>query len=72
MWARSLVLLAVANYVMALDGPVGRLAAMGYNSWNAFQCNYDASTLEARAKVLHDRSLVDAGYKFLTSTTVML
>lgn len=63
MWARSLVLLAVTNYVHALDGPVGRLPAMGYNSWNAFQCNYDASTLEAQAKVLHDRGLVDAGYK---------
>jgi alpha-galactosidase len=63
MWARSLTLLAVASFAMALEGPVGRLPAMGYNSWNAFQCNYDAQILEAQAKVLHDRGLVDAGYK---------
>ena len=63
MWAHSLVLLAVATSAIALEGPVGRLPAMGYNSWNAFQCNYDASILEAQAKVLHERGLVDAGYK---------
>ena len=62
MWAHSLIVLAVANHAMALDGPVGRLPAMGYNSWNAFQCDYNASMLEAQAKVMHDRGLVAAGY----------
>jgi hypothetical protein len=62
MWAHGLILLVFAKHVIALEGPVGRLPAMGYNSWNSFQCNYNASLLEAQAKILYDRGLVDAGY----------
>jgi alpha-galactosidase len=67
MWTRSLVFLAVVTHAIALEGAVGRLPAMGYNSWNAFQCNYNASLLEAQAKVLHERGLVDAGYSIFSS-----
>lgn len=66
MWNYGVLLIAAADYALALDGPVGRLPAMGYNSFNAFQCTYNASLLEAQAKVLHERGLVEAGYKILT------
>lgn len=66
MWVFRVLLLAVLRHAVALEGPVGRLPAMGYNSFNAFQCNYNASLLQAQAKVLHERGLVAAGYNILT------
>lgn len=64
---RTLALLAIASQSLALNGPVGRLPAMGYNSFNAFGCNYNASILEAQAKVMYDRGLVEAGYRIFSS-----
>jgi hypothetical protein len=66
-WTYALTLLSTTTYATALEGPVGRLPAMGYNSWNAFQCTYNTSLLEAQAKMLHERGLVDAGYSIFSS-----
>lgn len=42
------------------------MPAIDYNSFNAFQCNYNTSLLKAQAKILYERGLVDTGYNILT------
>lgn len=56
---------AAAQCTYALEGPVGRLPAMGYNTFNAFADNYDAELVVRQAKVMKDRGLVDAGYNIM-------
>lgn len=51
--------------VTALVGPVGRLPAMGYNTFNAFENHYDANIVLAQAEIMKERGLVNAGYEIL-------
>jgi alpha-galactosidase len=43
---------ALLAAVLALDNGVGRLPVLGYNTWNAFQCNIDEDL------VLHTANLM--------------
>lgn len=56
---------AAAQCTYALEGPVGRLPAMGYNTFNAFADDYDAELVARQAKVMKERGLVDAGYEIM-------
>lgn len=49
----------------ALQNGVGRLPAMGYDTFNAFGCDYNASSVLAQAQAMQRFGLVDAGYKIL-------
>lgn len=49
----------------ALHNGVGRLPAMGYDTFNAFGCEYNASSVLAQAQAMQRFGLVDAGYKIL-------
>lgn len=48
--------------VLALDNGVGKLPAMGYNAWNAFQCNVDESLILETATLMKSLGLLEAGY----------
>ncbi|SPO04604.1 related to Probable alpha-galactosidase B [Cephalotrichum gorgonifer] len=49
----------------AVDEPVGKLPRLGFNTWNVYQCDYDAELLLAQAKALGDHGLIEAGYDIL-------
>lgn len=51
--------------VYALDNGVGRLPVLGYNTWNAYQCNIDEDLLLSTASLLKSLGLQDAGYNQL-------
>lgn len=57
-------LFAVAG-VSSLDNGVGRLPALGYDTFNAFGCDYNASLVAAQVDVMQKTGLVDAGYNTL-------
>ena len=38
---------------------------MGYNTWNTFGHNIDASLIKETADAMVDNGLLDAGYKYL-------
>ncbi|KAJ4303891.1 hypothetical protein N0V88_001491 [Collariella sp. IMI 366227] len=42
--------------------PVGKLPALGFNTWNMYQCDYTADELLTQAKAMVDNGLVKAGY----------
>ncbi|KIJ23431.1 glycoside hydrolase family 27 protein [Sphaerobolus stellatus SS14] len=46
----------------ALNSGVGKLPAMGYNAWNAFQCNVDEALVLQTAGLMKSLGLIDAGY----------
>ncbi|KAG7448434.1 glycoside hydrolase [Guyanagaster necrorhizus] len=48
--------------VNALDNGVGRLPVLGYNTWNAYQCNIDEDLLLTTANLLKSLGLLDVGY----------
>ncbi|KAK4238541.1 putative alpha-galactosidase B [Achaetomium macrosporum] len=47
----------------ALDNGVGKLPALGFNTWNLYQCDYTADVLLAQAQAMVDKGLVKAGYQ---------
>ncbi|KAK0192450.1 glycoside hydrolase [Armillaria mellea] len=51
--------------VYALDNGVGRLPVLGYNTWNAYQCNIDEDLLITTANLMKSLGLLDVGYKQL-------
>lgn len=59
-----LLTLPVAYGWVREDG-VGRLPAMGWNSWNAYFCEIDAQKLMDAANALVDKGFKDAGYTYL-------
>ncbi|KAL2017770.1 hypothetical protein VTK56DRAFT_1688 [Thermocarpiscus australiensis] len=46
----------------ALDNGVGKLPALGFNTWNLYQCDYTADELLRQAKAIVDHGLLEAGY----------
>ncbi|KAK5164623.1 uncharacterized protein LTR77_009829 [Saxophila tyrrhenica] len=63
---QSVIALAAAVHCAdSLQGPVGRLPAMGYNTFNAFAEDYDAALVTRQAKIMQERGLVDAGYNIM-------
>ncbi|KAH8904673.1 glycoside hydrolase [Coniochaeta sp. PMI_546] len=64
----SLVLTSlVAHIVDALVTPdgVGKLPALGWNSWNEFHCDINATVFETIAQRIVDLGLKDAGYVYV-------
>ncbi|KAK3647404.1 hypothetical protein LTR22_013835 [Elasticomyces elasticus] len=51
--------------VAAFNNGVGKLPALGYDTFNAFGCDYNASSVAAQAKVMQKHGLVDLGYNIL-------
>lgn len=46
----------------ALDNGIGKLPKMGYDTFNAFGCDYDQELVIAQAEAMVKTGLVDAGY----------
>ncbi|KAF9261422.1 glycoside hydrolase [Marasmius fiardii PR-910] len=57
----SLALFSVVG-VKALNNGVGRLPALGYNTWNAYHCDIDEDLVFTTAKLMKSLGLQDAGY----------
>ncbi|KAJ5716665.1 hypothetical protein N7493_008576 [Penicillium malachiteum] len=53
-----------ANALVRPDG-VGRLPALGWNSWNAFGCNVNASAILTAANEIVELGLKDLGYEYV-------
>ena len=51
--------------VLAFNNGVGKLPALGYDTFNAFGCDYNASSVAAQVEVMQRAGLVDAGYKIV-------
>uniref|UniRef100_A0A8H7XWL0 Alpha-galactosidase n=1 Tax=Psilocybe cubensis TaxID=181762 RepID=A0A8H7XWL0_PSICU len=66
-WAVTLGLVAfnVNNPVNAINNGVARLPILGYNTWNAYQCNIDENLLLTTAKLMKSLGLQAAGYNFV-------
>ncbi|CAK5262335.1 unnamed protein product [Mycena citricolor] len=58
-------LVALAGSVAGLENGVARLPVMGYNTWNAFQCNIDQQLMVTTAKLMKSLKLQEAGYSFV-------
>ena len=63
----SLAVLLPLAYSWVRDNDVGRLPALGWNSWNAYHCDIDAKKLMDAAHALVDKGFKDAGYIYLNS-----
>jgi alpha-galactosidase len=48
------------------DG-VGKLPALGWNSWNAYHCEIDAQKIMDAAHAIVDKGFKDAGYVYVNS-----
>ncbi|KAK4243591.1 putative alpha-galactosidase B [Corynascus novoguineensis] len=46
----------------ALNNGVGKLPALGFNTWNLYQCDYTADILLEQAQAIVDHGLLKAGY----------
>ncbi|KAL2844173.1 putative alpha-galactosidase B [Aspergillus pseudoustus] len=53
---------ALVGRASALDSGVGKLPKLGYNTFNAFECGYDADVVLSQAQAMKDLGLVDLGY----------
>jgi hypothetical protein len=47
----------------------GRLPTLGWNSWNAFSCDIDATKVMTAANQVVSLGLKDAGYEYINSET---
>ena len=52
---------------LALNNGVGATPTMGWNDWNAFQCNNNAADVEANATYVHDSGLQADGYGYIVN-----
>lgn len=53
--------------VLARNTGVGKLPVLGYDTWNAFGCNYDGALAQEQARLMQEYGLVDAGYTTVSS-----
>ncbi|KFY15885.1 hypothetical protein V492_01699 [Pseudogymnoascus sp. VKM F-4246] len=51
-----------AGQALALNNGVGKLPTMGYDTYNAFEKNYDGALALEQARLMKEYGLVDAGY----------
>ncbi|KAL0959536.1 hypothetical protein HGRIS_011249 [Hohenbuehelia grisea] len=51
--------------VNGLENGVGRLPALGYNTWNAYQCNIDENLMLTTAQLMKSLGLQAAGYNYV-------
>ncbi|KAK5746195.1 hypothetical protein LTR17_000929 [Elasticomyces elasticus] len=50
---------------LELPGGVGRLPALGWNSWNAYYCDVDQDKIMLAANAMVDLGFKDAGYEYV-------
>lgn len=60
----SLAFLASAVHAINING-VGKLPKLGYDTWNAFQCNYNSSLVLQQAMLMKKHGFVDLGYDII-------
>lgn len=60
-----LTFLASSRPIWALSNGVARLPVLGYNTWNAFQCNIDEDLILETAHLMQSLGLQDAGYNYV-------
>ncbi|CEJ59911.1 Putative Alpha galactosidase (Precursor) [Penicillium brasilianum] len=60
----ALAFLPSVNALVRKDG-VGRLPALGWNSWNAFGCDIDSTKLMTAANEIVNLGLKDLGYEYV-------
>jgi len=58
-------LLVFVGGAAALNNGVGKLPKMGYDTFNAFACDYNSTTVLGQVKAMKERGLVEAGYNSL-------
>ncbi|KAI5804849.1 glycoside hydrolase superfamily [Peziza echinospora] len=63
--AFTLVALSGVSALVAKDGHTGRLPAMGFNSWNAFQCDINEAVFLTAAENIKKLGLFDLGYNYV-------
>ncbi|QDS73423.1 hypothetical protein FKW77_008431 [Venturia effusa] len=65
--SRPLLLLIIAPAVLALENKwgVGRLPALGWNSWNAYRCSITEAQFLSAAEKMVSLGLKDAGYEYV-------
>ncbi|KAI0322880.1 glycoside hydrolase [Amylostereum chailletii] len=51
--------------VQALNNGVAKLPVLGYNTWNAYQCNIDEDLIISTANLMKTLGLQDAGYSYV-------
>jgi alpha-galactosidase len=56
------VFAALASSAVALRNGVGKLPKMGYDTFNAFACTYNATIALSQAQAMVKHGLVAAGY----------
>jgi alpha-galactosidase len=64
----GLVALALFSRCYALvssDGATGRLPAMGWNSWNEYECNINETVFVTTGELLISLGLKDLGYNYV-------
>lgn len=61
---RLLGLASLASAFVSRDG-TGRLPAMGWNSWNEYECNISEGVFITVARQLVDLGLKDLGYEYV-------
>ncbi|MCJ1385008.1 hypothetical protein MMC17_008126 [Xylographa soralifera] len=59
------IIAAFAGVTAALNNGVGKLPKMGYDTFNAFACNYNGSDVLVQVEAMEKLGLVKAGYNSL-------
>ncbi|KAJ5262702.1 hypothetical protein N7524_008007 [Penicillium chrysogenum] len=62
--AVTLPFLPAAN-ALVRDNDVGKLPALGWNTWNAFGCDIDSTKIITAANEVINRGLKDLGYEYI-------
>lgn len=52
----------LVGHSIALNNGVGKVPPMGYDTFNAYGCDYNASSVLAQGEAMKRTGLVDAGY----------
>jgi len=65
MWSVTWRKTALTGLVASNIHRVGKLPPMGFNGWNAFQCNVDEALILQTAQQMKDLGLLAAGYNWI-------
>lgn len=68
MFLNLLALSAFALEAYARNNGVGKLPVMGYDTYNAFNDQFNASLTIEQARLMKEYGLVDAGYNTVRTT----
>jgi hypothetical protein len=63
----GVVFLGIVAAAHASSGGLALTPPMGWNSWNAYQCNENAQDIEANARFIHSSGLQRDGYTYVNN-----